>query len=116
MMLASTKATVANLRESLKLIPSIDGRMAEIRDRLGGLQRGELMDFVASRERLVAQLGLGGYAALMDQFSAAERQINRAWSAAADGVQEEAISCLALAEELVGATEQKFSELSAGKS
>lgn len=49
---------------------------------------------VAQRERLVARLGLGGYAGLMDRFAAAERQIHRAWSSAADGILEETRVCL----------------------
>jgi hypothetical protein len=50
--------------------------------------------FVASRELLVARMGLGGYASLMDRFAGAERQLHRAWSAAADGVLEETHVCL----------------------
>jgi hypothetical protein len=34
----------------------------------------------------------------MDRWAAAERQINRAWSAAADDVYDEVIDCLALAQ------------------
>lgn len=50
--------------------------------------------FVAARELLVSRMGLGGYAALMDRFAAAERQLHRAWSSAADGVLEETGDCL----------------------
>ncbi len=50
--------------------------------------------FVGARDVLVARMGLGAYASLMDRFAAAERQIHRAWSAAADGVLEETYECL----------------------
>lgn len=50
--------------------------------------------FVGARDVLVARMGLGAYAGLMDRFAAAERQIHRAWSAAADGVLEETYDCL----------------------
>jgi hypothetical protein len=50
--------------------------------------------FVDGRDILKARLGIGGYARLMDQFSFAERQLNRAWSAAADHVFDEALECL----------------------
>lgn len=50
--------------------------------------------FVGARELLIARMGLGAYAGLMDRFAAAERQIHRAWSAAADDVLEETHVCL----------------------
>lgn len=50
--------------------------------------------FVGARDRLVARMGLGGYAELMDRFAGAERQLHRAWSSAADGYLEETHACL----------------------
>jgi hypothetical protein len=50
--------------------------------------------FGDSRPAIVERLGLSGFAAVMDRFSAAERQIHRAWSAAADGVPEETLECI----------------------
>lgn len=41
--------------------------------------------FVELRPSIVAALGMGGFARVMDPFAAAERAFNRAWSAAADG-------------------------------
>ena len=48
-----------------------------------------------SHDDLIQQCGIGHAAEVMDRFAAAERQINRAWSAASDGVLEEAEACLA---------------------
>jgi len=74
---------------------------AIIIDRVGELQRNELATLADSRTTLVAQLTLTGYAQFMDRFSAMERRLNRAWSAAADGVTEEAIISLNGANELL---------------
>ena len=52
----------------------------------GATQRG--------RDVLVGTLGMAGFAALMDAFSRLERTLNRAWSAAADGVLDEAQRCV----------------------
>jgi len=60
-------------------------RLKAIITRLGALQRDAIPRFIESRPRLVARLGLGRYAEIMDVFAAMERKINRAWSAAADG-------------------------------
>ncbi len=73
----------------------VRGREREhVRSRLGLAIEEHGPAFVAAREVLVAELGLGGYAGLMDRFAAAERQLHRAWSAAADGVLEETHVCL----------------------
>lgn len=66
-------------------------------EELGDLQQNEMARFAESRAALVARLGLAGYAAVMDAFATAERQINRAWSAAADGEADESLACLELA-------------------
>lgn len=61
---------------------------------VGDLLASQVPALIDQRARIVGLLGLGGYAALMDRFAAAERQLNRAWSAAADGHAEEATECL----------------------
>ena len=43
---------------------------------------------------LINRFGLGGFAEFMGLYSVLERRVNRAWSAAADGVHEEAVDCL----------------------
>jgi len=62
--------------------------------RVGNIQRDDVPAFVADRPALVGRMGLGGYAELMDHFAGMERQLNRAWSAAADGHLEEALDSL----------------------
>jgi hypothetical protein len=51
---------------------------------------------------------MGGYAELMDRFAAGERQINRAWSAAADGYLDEATRCLSNVPAMLAEAEQKL--------
>jgi hypothetical protein len=87
-------ANLADLPNLLVLPRAEQARLALILERIGTLQKTHMPAFVEARPLLVARLGLGGYAELMDRYAAAERQINRAWSAAADGVPEEAVSCL----------------------
>ncbi len=45
----------------------------------------ELAAFADARESMIPRFGLAGYAEVMDRFARAERLINRAWSASADG-------------------------------
>jgi hypothetical protein len=87
---------------SLLLLPrEVQDRAHLILARVGELQKTHMTAFVEARPLLIVRLGLGGYAELMDRYAAAERQINRAWSAAADGVLAEAVSCLERASELL---------------
>lgn len=49
-----------------------------------------VLTLVEQRQVLAQALGAGPYAEFMGQFSAAERDLNRAWSAAVDGYPQEA--------------------------
>ena len=53
-----------------------------------------LADFADSRQAIVKRCGLTVYADVMTEFAAAERYINRAWSAAADGYVDEVAASL----------------------
>jgi hypothetical protein len=75
--------------------------LREIMARIGEVQKRDMPAFVAARAELVASLGLSGYAQLMDSFAAGERAMNRAWSAAADGHETEAMASLQRAEVLL---------------
>jgi hypothetical protein len=55
-------------------------------------------DFVEAREAVIHRYGLPVYARLMDSFALAERALNRAWCASADGYIDELHSCLDRAE------------------
>jgi hypothetical protein len=83
-------------------------RLNLIVDRVGEMQRGPCATIAEARTRLTGALGLGGFAEFMDRFSAFERQINRAWSAAADEVLGEAETALAAAREILPEVEGKL--------
>lgn len=51
-------------------------------------------EFAESRQALVKRFGLEVYADAMTEFAAAERYVNRSWSAAADGYVEEVAASL----------------------
>jgi len=94
-------STVACLINDAQAATDDEARNAMIIERVGNLQRDELTTLSESRTILVARLNLTGYAQYMDRFSAMERQLNRAWSAAADGVTEESVICLNAANALM---------------
>lgn len=75
---------VESLRRDLPGLPDDHAREHAVLERIGEVQSTHAPAFIDARTRLIARLGLGGYAELMDRFAAGERQINRAWSAAAD--------------------------------
>ncbi|MEM7227624.1 MAG: hypothetical protein AAF432_02305 [Planctomycetota bacterium] len=57
--------------------------------------RHEYFDpFVEARPVLIGSYGISGFAQIMDRFAGAERQLNRAWSAAADLALHESLPCL----------------------
>ncbi|MEM1423172.1 MAG: hypothetical protein AAGH64_04125 [Planctomycetota bacterium] len=76
-------------------------QLALIVERLGEVQKTLVPAFAAARPAIIAKMGMGGYAQVMDAFAASERRINRAWSAAADGHQEEALDSLRSADEVL---------------
>lgn len=94
------RRAVTELRRDLAGLGTDDARLEAVVRRLGDLQTGPMAEFVALRPTIVGERGVGGFASIMDRFAAAERQVNRAWSAAADCVLTEAIECLADAEAL----------------
>jgi hypothetical protein len=94
--LRAVKEAVDHLWRDVPGLPESE-QLQAILARLGEAQRTDMPAFVEARPLLIARLGLGGFAELMDRYAAAERQINRAWSAAADGVLAEAVRCLELA-------------------
>jgi hypothetical protein len=93
--LQAIRATIEELSATFK--GGSNGDLGQVLVRIGALQQTHMPAFVEARPALVARLGLGGFAELMDRYAAAERQINRAWSAAADGAGQEAAACLGAA-------------------
>lgn len=96
------------LRDALQGLPET-ARLPLIVARLGELQETHLAAFVGARDLLISRLGMGGYARLMDRFAAGERQVNRAWSAAVDGVEDEARDCIGDAEQLLSEARDRLS-------
>lgn len=83
--------TLRGLERDLPGMRDDSQRLDAINDRLGRVQRDDVPAFAAARPQIVDAIGLGGFAELMDEFAGMERQINRAWSAAADGETEESL-------------------------
>jgi len=102
--LAAITDTIDGLRRDLPHMTTDHDREAAIVERLTDVQAVHVPAFVDGRERIISEQGLSGFAELMDRFAAMERQVNRAWSAAADGVYEEAADCLERAWFLAGET------------
>lgn len=105
--LEALKGVMGKLDEILRLAngPTVD---EETRRRiiLAGadeLQKEQLPAFVEVYPRMVAELGMGHAAEVMDLFSGAERLINRAWSAACDGVVDEAMHSIVQARQTLDA-------------
>ncbi|MEM8835125.1 MAG: hypothetical protein AAGD00_04820 [Planctomycetota bacterium] len=78
-------------------------RLDLIIDNLGEVQRTLVPAFASARPQIIQSMGMGGYAQVMDAFADCERQINRAWSAAADGVEFEAVESLERADAMLPA-------------
>jgi len=75
-------------------LPTAHDRCAAVLNGVSAIQREDLDPFVEGRLRIAGEKGLGVYASIMDAFAGAERSYNRAWSAAADGHEPEAVACV----------------------
>ncbi|MHC5111107.1 MAG: hypothetical protein ACYTHJ_14645 [Planctomycetota bacterium] len=71
----------------------------------------ELGTFVDARESISLRYGLQQYADIMSKFALGERNINRAWSASADGYIDEVRNCISRALALFQETHEKFQKL-----
>lgn len=74
--------------------------------------RDDIADFVDARETLIHTFSMQDYADAMTDFAIAERYVNRAWSASADGYIDEVWTCLPLAAERFTAVAQQLQQLS----
>ena len=93
--LDAATAALVSLRDQIAQSTDASDASHQIIESIDRIQAEYFEPFIAARPQLIGSLGMGGYARLMDAFASAERQLNRAWSAAADHVLEEAESCLA---------------------
>jgi hypothetical protein len=71
----------------------------DVHGRIDAELSSEFTGFAGARESMIHAIGLQEYAQIMDNFARAERLVNRAWSASADGYVDEVWSCLGAAEE-----------------
>lgn len=92
--LAAIIDTIEGLRRDLPHMTTQHDGEAAIIERLGEVQATHVPNFADGRPVLISRLGLSGFAELMDHFAGMERQINRAWSAAADGVYDESLDSI----------------------
>ena len=88
--LAGVLAELNALRDELPGMTSDYDRLHAIVHRVGELQQTHLANFAEARDVLISRFGMGRFARIMDSFAGGERKVNRAWSAAADGVLGEA--------------------------
>lgn len=85
---------LSRLEVDLERMDSDAERLQSIIKRIDSMQAAHVAPFLDGRAELIGQHGMAGYARLMDKFAGAERVMNRAWSAAADGVLDEAMLCV----------------------
>jgi hypothetical protein len=106
--LTSMRIAIDELKTELAGMPDRSRQLDAIVRRVGEVQKTHVPAFVEARAELISTLGLASFAALMDSFAAAERKLNRAWSAAVDKADEEAFACLDQAASLLEAAEEKL--------
>ncbi len=82
--LARIREIASALADELPRIADEHERCRTIVHRLDEVQRRHALTIVDAKPALIAGLGMAGFAEFMDHFSAGERNLNRAWSAAAD--------------------------------
>lgn len=71
----------------------------DVHERIDSELAEDLVSFAEARESMIHGIGLQEYAQVMDHFARAERAVNRAWSASADGYIDEVWTYLGLAEQ-----------------
>ncbi len=110
------RAALERLAHELPSLPDDSMRCDTIVTRLDVAQQSYVPNFVNGRAALIGKHGLAGYAGIMDRFATLERQINRAWSSAADGYFDESAACIAVALETLPEVEQRLGIPSRSKS
>jgi hypothetical protein len=107
-LLASIERDVHSLRGAISGRDD-DSARGLILDAVGPMQREAMPAFVdAARRQLTERGGLRLYASVIERFAAAERKLNRAWSAAADNAMPEARACLDEASDLLRQTRERL--------
>ena len=113
------ESDIATIQESLRHIVDKLGRIKKDRDTISVYDVGAWIDdvlvenlgeLVEARESLIHVYGLQQYANLMSRFALGERNLNRAWSASADGYIDEVWSCIGRAEREMTAARSLLAE------
>jgi hypothetical protein len=82
--------SIANIVRDLNEVTNGDMPVGEeLRNWIDSRLRNDLRRFAEARESMVHLYGLQMYADIMSEFAAGERYVNRVWSSAADGYDEE---------------------------
>lgn len=106
--IAAIRAILERLAGELPTLPDDEMRCETVVTRLDQVQQSLVPAFAGARNALIGKYGLAGYAGSMDRFASLERQINRAWSSAADRIYSESEGCIALALEILPEVEQRL--------
>ena len=83
----------------------------DVHKRIDELFKDDLMAFVDARQSMVHVYGLQAYADVMSRFAAAERYLNRCWSASADGYVDEVNTYLERAAEQFSESRQQLQKV-----
>ena len=84
----------------------------DIHEKIDTLFIDDINTFVEARQSIIHRFNMQSYADLMNHFAAAERYLNRSWSASADGYIDESYAYIAKAAEQFDVTKQHFDKLS----
>ena len=106
--LETIRTTLDALRRDLDGITDEHARNTRIIEVIGDLNAVQVAAIVDQRNVILGKMGMGGMASFMDRFAIAERAMNRAWSAAADGYIEESEECLTRAIEAIPEAQAKL--------
>ncbi|MCX4241054.1 hypothetical protein [Paraliomyxa miuraensis] len=79
-----------------------------VHERLDARLAEPLAVFADEREAMIPSFGLAVYGEVMTRFAAAERLVNRTWSASADGYIDEVRTCVAQAHALMAEARERF--------
>lgn len=110
-------ASIETLRNSLERIAAsaatldeekADVDVYELRNVIDERFPADIDSFVQARESIAHSFGLQGYAEVMNSFAAAERNLNRVWSASTDGYIDEAHTYLGKASRQFAAALEVF--------
>lgn len=110
-------ATIAEARRRIEEVKALveplpmDADSTRPRELLDAIRTDLLEPLVDGRGQLVARHGLAGFAEYFGTFSAAERNLNRCWSALTDGHTVVAREALAIADETFAASLSQYEEV-----